>query len=226
MKIVDMTQKGNELSFVLKDSTVAYANALRRAIISLVPTLAIEEVTFQENNSALYDEVIAHRLGLLPLITDLQAYSLPESPEKGLELAQSSVKLSLEAHGPGTVCADQLVSRDPKVKCAVPKLPIVKLLEGQSLKFEATAVLGQAITHTKWSPATAYYQYVPTSGKKEIKPEDIVGKKSREIDATGVNTDDILFTIESWGQLDSKEILKEAINQLNIQVKGLEEAFK
>ncbi len=43
-----------------------------------VPTMAIEDVEFRKNNSILYDEIIAHRLGLVPLKTDLKSYNLPE----------------------------------------------------------------------------------------------------------------------------------------------------
>ena len=49
---------------MLKDSTDAFANLIRRSCMDEVPTLAVEDVEFGDNSSALYDEVVAHRLGL------------------------------------------------------------------------------------------------------------------------------------------------------------------
>ena len=68
----------NKCSFILSGTTFPFANALRRIMIEEVPTMSIEEVEFRANTSILYDELIAHRLGLLPLTTDLKSYYLPE----------------------------------------------------------------------------------------------------------------------------------------------------
>ncbi|MEM4397652.1 MAG: DNA-directed RNA polymerase subunit D, partial [Candidatus Woesearchaeota archaeon] len=81
MKIEILNEKDNKMSFLLKDSNPAYANALRRIMINEVPVMAIEEVEFKKNSSALYDEIIAHRLGLIPLTTDLSSYELPKSED-------------------------------------------------------------------------------------------------------------------------------------------------
>ncbi|GFE55749.1 DNA-directed RNA polymerase [Babesia ovis] len=53
--------------FILLNSDVSTANALRRIMLSEIPSLAIEVVTVLENTSVLHDEYIAHRLGLLPI---------------------------------------------------------------------------------------------------------------------------------------------------------------
>ena len=61
--------KEDKIRFWLKDVSLAYANSLRRIIISQIPTMAIEFVTIFSNTSPLHDEFIAHRLGLIPLIS-------------------------------------------------------------------------------------------------------------------------------------------------------------
>jgi DNA-directed RNA polymerase subunit D len=234
------------VAFVLRDSTPAYANALRRSIIANVPTLAIEDVEMYENNSALYDEVIAHRLGLLPLTTDLSSYILPTGDD-GVSRASSEVKLSLEAKGPCTVYASELKSKDAKVKCAFPQTPIVKLLKNQTIKFEATAVLGQGKVHSKWTPAAVFYQNLPViedgSKKIELEPKDVVDAKVFELfvkedgslsipvakvqnPKISQSQNDFLFVVESFGQLKPEEIIAEALSQLDKQIDAFTEEIQ
>ena len=78
IRVLENNKEQGNLSFILKDSNPAYTNTLRRIMIDEVPTMAIEEVEFFKNNSILYDEIIAHRLGLIPLKTDLKSYNLTD----------------------------------------------------------------------------------------------------------------------------------------------------
>ncbi|MBI4738014.1 DNA-directed RNA polymerase subunit D [Candidatus Woesearchaeota archaeon] len=160
--ILENKKKYNRVSFILKDTSSVFANMLRRVIMDEVPTLAIENVEFRKNTSVLYDEIIAHRLGLIPLVTDIDSYKLPdECTCKGEGCSQCQVSFSLKAKGPGMVYASELVPKDPKILPVFPKTPIVNLGKGQVLEFEAIAVLGKGKNHAKWSPGTVYYKYRP-----------------------------------------------------------------
>ncbi|MFT4311810.1 MAG: DNA-directed RNA polymerase subunit D [Candidatus Woesearchaeota archaeon] len=250
MKITQVaySKDKRKMACILSDTTPAYVNALRRSIMSLVPTLAIEDVEIYENTSAVYDEVVAHRLGLLPLVTDLQVYKHPEEfPEDGELRAESFVKISLEAQGPGLVYASQLKAKDPAVICAFEKMPIVKLLKDQKIKLEATAIVGRGKEHIKWSPGNAYYQQLPTieSGSKKVQvlPKDIVDAKSKEVFVKrdgklnldlGVKDNakitysktDFIFVVESWGQLSVDVMIQEALTQMNKQLEKLSGELK
>ena len=53
-------------SFSLLGLDAALANAFRRILLAEIPTLAIEDVFIENNTSVIQDEVLAHRLGLIP----------------------------------------------------------------------------------------------------------------------------------------------------------------
>jgi len=197
VKLVENQEKKNRLIFSLKGADTAYANTLRRIMGFEVPVMAIEEVEFRKNTSILYDEMISHRLGLIPLTTDLKSYNMmSECKCKGAGCASCTVKLILKAQGPCTVYSSDIKSKDPEIKPVYGKMPIVKLLEGQELEFEATAILGQGREHSKWCPGLVFYKMPNVDG------------------------DEYIFTVESWGQLTSKEI---AVKAIDIYNKELEE---
>jgi DNA-directed RNA polymerase subunit D len=163
MKLHMLENTEQLLAFRIEGVNVAYLNTLRRLMMTEVPVMAIENVTFGRNNGILYDEVVAHRLGLIPLTTDLKGYNLKE--ERGSEGNPSNeVTLTLKvakAKGEHVVTAGELASSDPKIKPVYPNMPIVKLIEGQDLELSATAELGLGKDHMKWSPCLAYYRRYP-----------------------------------------------------------------
>ena len=135
IRVLENNKEQGKVSFILKDSTPAFANTLRRLMIDDVPAMAIEDVEFQKNNSILYDEMIAHRLGLVPLKTDLKSYNLPDKCKcEGKGCNRCQLKMVLRAtKGSGVVYASEIKSKDPAVKPVFPNMPIVKLLKGQTL---------------------------------------------------------------------------------------------
>jgi len=163
MKVTKIAGKGNDAVYELSGVTFAQANMMRRLMMNEVPVMAIEDIEIKQNSGVLYDEMLALRLGLIPLTTDLKSYTLPDECScKGAGCAKCQVQLSLKAKGPGVVYAKDLKSKDPKIKPVYPETPIVKLLEGQSIELVATAQLGLGKDHAKWSPALVYYRQKPS----------------------------------------------------------------
>lgn len=141
----------------------SFLNALRRTLMADVPKLAIDDVTIYDNTSALFDEMVAHRLGLLPVPTDLNAFvPRSECTCNGEGCPNCTVLFTLSKEGPCTVYSGDLVpAADAKFKIVDPKVPIVKLLEGQRVMLEAGAVLGKGRQHAKWQVVSAvgYMEY-------------------------------------------------------------------
>jgi DNA-directed RNA polymerase subunit D len=146
MKIDVLEDSKASMSFTIKDCTNGYANALRRISMNSIPTFAIDRVTFYENSSAIFDEYIAHRIGLVPITT----------PQKGYG-EKDEILFTLEATGPKTVYSSELVTSDNDVKVANDKIPIIKLGDDQRLRIEAKAVMGTALKHAKFQPGLATF---------------------------------------------------------------------
>jgi len=162
VEVLSQDKKTGKLTFVLKDATPAFANMLRKTIVDEVPTMAIEDVEFRKNSSVLYDEIIAHRLGLLPMKTDLKSYMVKDECKCGGEgCNRCELKLILKQKTGGIVYASDMESKDPKVVPVYPEMPLAKLGKGQSLEFVATAILGRGKEHVKWSPGLVFYKYLP-----------------------------------------------------------------
>ena len=211
------------------------ANAIRRSV-SEVPTLAIDEVEIYKNDSALYDEVLAHRLGLIPLIT-----------EKSMT-GKTKIDLKLTKSGPCTVYASDFKGgADP----VFPKIPITILGENHKLELVATALLGKGITHSKYIPGLCYYRHllevksspeidkiIQSSKSKFVIPEkkgtkwicDLNGAEEKEIeylDSQAVkSSNEIILIIDSYGNMPAKDILAKAIESLQDNLDEFEKAIK
>lgn len=183
------------VSFKGEHNTVV--NSIRRTIVDDVPTFAVEDVEIVKNESPLYDESVAHRVGLIPLTTDLKTYKIADANKyNDVGTALTEVHMLLKADEAGYVYSGAMSSDDPKIVPADKKIPITKLLEGKKLELNMKAMLGTGREHAKWSPA---HSYLKESGK-----------------------DGVDLIIEPHGQLSAKEIYNTALNILVSKVEELE----
>ena len=163
MPQIEILEEGDlKLKFILVSST-AFANSLRRAMKSLVPIMAVDYIDFYMNTSYLYDEILAHRIGLVPIKTDLEKFNMPDKcvcGGEGCPNCQVSFRLNIE--GPKLVYSGDFVSDDPETIPVYDNIPLVELDEGQQLMLEAVARLGTGKEHVKWQPVSACtYRIIP-----------------------------------------------------------------
>lgn len=210
-------------------------NALRRSVAE-IPTLAVDEVEIFKNDSALYDEVLAHRLGLVVLKT-----------EKSMG-AKTKIDFKLSKTGPCTVYAEDL---EGSTDIVYPKTPITIIGEDSKVELVATAVLGKGIEHTKYTPGLVYYRHIleiksssdidkiiqkSTSGL--IKPEKKSTKWFCDLNDAEINeienidkeaikdSDEMLLIIESYGNMPAKDILSGAADALSDNLDEFEKEIK
>src|ERR1041385_4398946 len=141
MKVEIRNITDRECKLVIDGVHPYFVNALRRVLLSEVPKLAIDKVTFYDNTSALFDEILAHRIGLIPIPTDPS--TLNRKGEVDADGKPTYVgRYTLTKEGPATVMSGDLECEDKRFAPVDPKIPIVNLLAGQRLILECEAVLG------------------------------------------------------------------------------------
>jgi len=156
---LEVINKDNQkMSVKLKGVPLQYANALRRICLNGVPVFAIDTVDIIENTSVLPDEGLAHRLGLIPLKTDLSRFNEPSKCECQSETGCSNCKVMLVLDSGGsdvtkTVLSNEISSEDDSIKPVSDKIAIVQLAPNQRIKVECYARLGRGTEHAKWNSA-------------------------------------------------------------------------
>ena len=223
---MELISKTDEKMKFVAEIDVSLANAIRRSV-SEIPTLAISEADIYKNDSALYDEIIAHRLGLVPL------KNKKLKKDEDIEL-----KIKVKGKGERTEVLSGSLGEDVVYK----DMPIVLLEEGQEIELIARAKTGIALNHSRFSPGMIFYKHLPkikisNDGEKnselaELYPKvfKFIGGKLKVEDASECDLDqedvssykgisiefgnEIVFGIESWGQIKPKDIFIEACDVL------------
>lgn len=163
MKLEILELGERKAKFILSEVTPAFANAIRREMLSDIPKMAIDYVDIYDNNSVMFDEILAHRMGMIPIQTHLDMYKLKDECDcGGVGCALCQVTFTLSAEGPCMVHSGDLKSSDPETLPADDNVPIVELKEGQKVVLTAVASLGLGKHHAKYQPVCpAGYKYVP-----------------------------------------------------------------
>ena len=181
-----ISQNEEKVSVKLKGIPLQYANALRRICLNGVPIYAIETLDILSNTSILADEGIAHRLGLIPLKTELSAVQQDNESDKIMLTLDSGIATETR-----TVLSGELKSQDNTVKPISDNIPIVTLAPGQDLKFEAHARLGRGTEHAKWNSAN-----ISTLTESD-------------------NDDERILTVETTGALEPQHIVLSSVEELS-----------
>ena len=185
LKISIKSLSKNNLEFDLIGVDASIANAIRRFMIAEVPTIAIEHVYVIQNTSVMHDEILSHRLGLIPLDIDPRKFNFKENDDP-TDLNTVVFKLSSKCSAiPGmashvdptqkytnsSVYSKDLVwvpqgdqsSRFNNLKCIDNDILITKLRPGQEIELEVHCVKGIGKDHAKFSPVTSLgYRLLPT----------------------------------------------------------------
>jgi DNA-directed RNA polymerase subunit D len=182
----------NYVKCIISDMPPSFVNTIRRVLIADVPKMAIEDVEFHlgpirdntgkefESISPLFDEIIAHRLGLIPIPSDISLFKLRNECEcKGEGCPNCTIMYTLNKKGPCIVYSGDLEPLgDVKFRITEDLIPVVKLGEEQALLIYATAELGTGKIHAKWQPTSGVgYKFYP-----EIKVDNKLFSDPQQMD--------------------------------------------
>ena len=191
-------EQDNEVVVSFNKTKNEIVNSIRRIIIDEVPTFAIEDVEIIKNETPLYDETLAHRLGLIPLTTNLKDYNKrSECSCGGVGCSLCEVTLTLQTDSNGYVYSGELKTDDPQIAPVDTNIPITKVYSEKGVEIKAKAILGCGREHAKWSPAHVYM-------------------KENEKDS-------IDMIMELHGQLSGKDTFNAAINVLSSKIEEVRE---
>eukprot|EP01114_Cavostelium_apophysatum_P015220 TRINITY_DN4104_c0_g1_i1.p1 TRINITY_DN4104_c0_g1~~TRINITY_DN4104_c0_g1_i1.p1 ORF type:complete len:353 (-),score=94.65 TRINITY_DN4104_c0_g1_i1:485-1543(-) len=183
INILKMTK--DECQFEIIGIDAAIANAIRRVLIAEVPTMAIENVYIANNTGVIMDEILAHRLGLIPIRADPSFFEFktkeedysdknciifelkvdckrnPKAAEDSKEpFLNEKVRSANLAWVPQGIQED--IFRDNPIRPVFEDILITKMRPGQAIELNAYCEKGIGKTHAKWSPvSTAFYRLLP-----------------------------------------------------------------
>jgi len=186
-KVNILSKTKTEIHFELIGIDAAIANALRRILIAEVPTMAIEKVFIGNNTGVMQDEILSHRLGLIPINVDPAAFDFRAPNEDYsdrncliFELkvdCTRNIQASDDAPPHEKYINEKVYSRnfvwipqgvqgdmfiDNPVRPVFEDILITKLRPGQSIDLNVYCEKGIGKTHAKWSPvSTAFYRLLP-----------------------------------------------------------------
>ena len=227
MKLIN--KKDNQVIFTAEVEE-SLANAIRR-YMNQIQVLAVDEVEISRNDSPLYDETIAHRIGLIPIKTDKPVNAKTDS------------KLKLDVKKEGMVYSDELKGG---AKIVYEGIPITTLNKGQELNIVAIVKGGKGEDHAKFSPGLMFYKNVVDVKLEKDCPKEVVDicpkkvfgfkdnkvvvRDSSECDMCEVCIEvcrrnkkdsvklipkkELVITLESFGQLGVEEIFKKSVEIL------------
>jgi len=238
MKFIKNTEE--RVVFLLKTNETM-VNALRRNM-GLIPTMAIDELEISRNDSPLYDETLAHRMGLIPLKMDKKF-------KEG-----DILKIKLDSKKEGTVYSGE-IKGDAEI--VYKKIPITILDKEQELKIKGKTRMGTGREHAKFSPGFMFYRKVAQivtdkEFENEIKrafPESEIKEKGSKIEiidnkertvsdfCEGLaqknkkkievsETDAVVVSVESFGQMKAEDIFKKTIEILKKDLKEIPKKIK
>ena len=236
--VMDINEKDNTLYFTISNINVSYANAIRRVILSDIPTVVIRtfpyeknDANFEINTTNFNNEILKQRLSCIPIhITDLETelsdyiveVDINNTSDQLLYITTADFKIrntKTEKY-----LTDETVNKIfPPNNITNQYIDFCKLkpqysenLKGEHLKFTAKLSIGSAIENGSFNVVSTC-SYSNTPNKFEI--DNQKEAKLAELQSKYNNDDDIKYYLNDWLTLDAKRIYID--NSFDFRIKSI-----
>jgi len=238
--ILDSTEENNILTFTISNINISYANAIRRVILSDIPTVVFRttphnknDAAFEINTCRLNNEILKQRLSCIPIhINDLDMplkdyiveIDVFNNTDKMLYVTTADFKIK-------NIITDKYLNND-KVKEIFPPNNITKQyidlcrlrpkisdnILGEHLKLSCLFSIGTAKENGSFNiVSTCTYRNTPDY----IKIEELYSAKEDELKLKYEKQSDIKYHLQDWRNLDAKRICVENSVDFKIETIGV-----
>ena len=155
-------RKLHNFSILFQQYPVDFINLLRRVALTQIPTFAIDQVLVCTNQSPLSDEMLAHRLAMIPFAVPLSKQKLFDCLEDKTEYEENVYNIEFKGNGRENqefVTIRQLFQPHDHVTLGLSNnddIMITPLDNGCSIWLKARLTLGTLKDHAKWQSCWAY----------------------------------------------------------------------
>ncbi len=186
-----------KISFSIEGLNIQYANIIRIYIINSIKCSVIENVIIKNNTSYFCDEMIAQRLGLIPLI------KVNENEESEESVDKTNCKISLSAIGPKNIYSKDIIFSNDSYKMVSDEIFLLSLGDKEVIDIIGDIEEGTYYTkeHAKFSVSCG------TSYKK-------------------ISDDLFVLYVETTGSISAKDALIESIDNIIDDYEKLKKDFR
>lgn len=224
--VYDSKDPSDKHSFEIHDVDIAIINGLRRTILTDIPVIGISgeenvSVDIIVNTGPLHNEIISHRIGLIPLnFSEEDTEKFDENTSYQFELNlknESNIIENIETDkitgkkNEVSLTKQELANIFPANKVTKNHILITKLRTNEHLHFIANAIKNTARFNASFSPVSLCNFYYIQNPEKAEKIDSVLDKERAFYKNKYGDANKIMFEIEPVGNLQPKYLINKAI---------------